>query len=168
MSFPFAGHSLGIEADFNRPLSVQLSVDTMADNFPPVVYITRKEMFSAGHRLFNEELNEEENQFPFGRCASRNGHGNNYVVKVTLRGKQDPKSPMVMNLGKLAEHMRAVINPLDHKSLNLDTENLSVYIWNELSKLLPTELLYEVKVRSTDKCCSGYRGENEVDRQNPH
>ena len=144
----------------------------------PVVYITRKETFSASHRLFNPELSQEENEFLFGKCTNRNGHGHNYTVKVTLRGKQDPKTSMVMHLGKLTEHVKAVIDPLDHKNLDLDiphfksvistTENISVYIWNELKKLLPPGILYEVKVSSTNKNCFAYRGENIHEKTGPH
>ena len=135
----------------------------------PVVYITRKETFSASHRFFNPELGQEENEFLFGKRANRNGHGHNYTVKVTLRGKQDPKTSMVMHLGKLTEHVKAVIDPLDHKNLDLDiphfksvistSENISVYIWNELQKLLPPGPLYEVKVANTHKNHFTYRGE---------
>lgn len=65
----------------------------------PVVYITRKETFSASHRLLNRGLSLKENEFLFGKCTNSNGHGHNYKVKVTLRGKQDPTTSMVMHLG---------------------------------------------------------------------
>ena len=58
----------------------------------PVVYISRKETFSASHRFLNPDLSTDENEFLFGKCTNRNGHGHNYKVKVTLRGKQDPKA----------------------------------------------------------------------------
>lgn len=135
----------------------------------PVVYITRKETFSASHRLLNRGLSLKENEFLFGKCTNANGHGHNYNVKVTLRGKQDPTTSMVMHLGKLTEHLKSVIDPLDHKNLDLDipyfksvmstTENVSMYIWYEMKKLLPTGLLYEVKVSSTEKNSFAYRGE---------
>jgi len=140
----------------------------------PVVYITRKEMFSASHRLLNQNLSQEENRRLFGKCTNPNGHGHNYKVKVTLRGKQDPKTSMVMHLGILTAHLKSVIDPLDHKNLDMDipyfksvmstTENVSVYIWNEINKLLPPGLLYEVKVSSTDKNCFIYRGESENEK----
>ncbi|XP_068692869.1 6-pyruvoyl tetrahydrobiopterin synthase-like [Montipora capricornis] len=135
----------------------------------PVVYITRRETFSASHRLLNRALSQKENEFLFGKCTNPNGHGHNYKVKVTLRGEQDPKTSMVMHLGKLTEYLKSVIDPLDHKNLDLDipyfksamstTENLSVYIWNEMKKRLPSGLLYEVKVSSTEKSTFVYRGE---------
>ena len=138
-----------------------------------VLYVTRKETFSAGHRLVNPKLSQEENELLFGKCTNRNGHGHNYDVKVTLRGKQDIKTSMVMHLGKLKEHLKSVIDPLDHKSLHQDipyfetaistTENLTVYIWKEMEKLLPKGILYEVEVANTKNNSFVYRGENESD-----
>lgn len=80
-----------------------------------------------------------------------------------------------MHLGKLTKHLKSVTDPLDHKNLDLDiphfknvistTENVSIYIWKEMQKLLPTGVLYEVKVSSTDKNCFTYRGESQGDHQ---
>ena len=39
------------------------------------------------------------------------------------------------------------------------TENLAVYIWDELQKDLPANLLYEIKIHETDKNVVYYRGE---------
>lgn len=107
----------------------------------------------------------------FGKCTNPNGHGHNYRVKITLRGKQDPKTAMVMHLGKVKELLKSVIAPLDHKNLHTDidffkinistTENVTKYIWNEMDKVLPSGILYEVKVSSTDNNTFVYRGENE-------
>lgn len=52
----------------------------------PKCYITRKEHFSAAHRLHNIHLSDEENQRIYGKCNHINGHGHNYVVKATLKG----------------------------------------------------------------------------------
>lgn len=137
----------------------------------PVFYVSRKETFSAGHRLVNPKLSEEENWQLFGKCTNPNGHGHNYRVKITLRGKQDPKTAMVMHLSKVKELLKSVLEPLDHKNLHMDidffkinmstTENTARYIWNEMDKVLPNGILYEVKVSSTDNNTFVYRGEVE-------
>lgn len=137
----------------------------------PVFYVSRKETFCAGHRLVNSKHSEEENWQLFGKCTNPNGHGHNYRVKITLRGKQDPKTAMVMHLGKVKELLKSVIAPLDHKNLHTDidffkinistTENVTKYIWNEIDKVLTNGILYEVKVSSTDNNTFVYRGENE-------
>ncbi|GAB1294182.1 6-pyruvoyl tetrahydrobiopterin synthase [Apodemus speciosus] len=63
----------------------------------------------------------------------------------------------------------AIMKPLDHKNLDLDvpyfadvvstTENVAVYIWENLQKLLPVGALYKVKVYETDNNIVVYKGE---------
>eukprot|EP00043_Microstomoeca_roanoka_P018522 m.199541 g.199541 ORF g.199541 m.199541 type:complete len:154 (+) comp16846_c1_seq4:1030-1491(+) len=136
----------------------------------PVCYITRVESFSACHRLHSPALTDEENQAVFGKCNNPNGHGHNYRVEVTLRGSVDPDTGMVINLVDLKKYMHtAIMETLDHKHLDLDvpyfkdvvstTENVAVFIWKEMQRLLPTGLLHEVKVNETDKNIVIYRGE---------
>ncbi|KAG7491789.1 hypothetical protein MATL_G00007600 [Megalops atlanticus] len=133
-------------------------------------YITRVQSFSACHRLHSKSLSDEENKRIFGKCNHPNGHGHNYKVEVTVRGKIDRVTGMIMNLTDLKQHMEeAIMIPLDHKNLDKDvpyfadvvstTENLAVYIWDSLAKLLPLNTLYEVKIHETDKNIVVYRGE---------
>lgn len=145
------------------------SLEDKAKGTLPVLYITRKESFSASHRLHSAKLSDEENRSIFGKCNNKNGHGHNYTVKVTIRGPVDPITGMVMNLTDLKKHMESVLQPLDHKNLDVDVlffadtsstaENVAVYIWNNLTKLLPEGLLHEVKVNETGKNSARYRGE---------
>lgn len=39
------------------------------------------------------------------------------------------------------------------------TENVAVYIWDNMAKVLPPGLLYEIKIHETDKNIVIYRGE---------
>lgn len=78
---------------------------------------------------------------------------------------------MVMNITDLSHYMNDVLmTRLDHKNLDKDvpyfesivstSENVAIYIFDELKKLLPKpELLYEVKLYETDKNIVIYRGE---------
>ncbi|KAG5262662.1 hypothetical protein AALO_G00277460 [Alosa alosa] len=133
-------------------------------------YITRVQSFSACHRLHSKALSDEENKKVFGKCNNPHGHGHNYKVEVTVRGKIDRRTGMVMNLTDLKQYIEeAIMIPLDHKNLDKDvpyfadvvstTENLAVFIWDSLTKLLPPNLLYEIKVYETDKNIVVYRGE---------
>ena len=45
------------------------------------MYITRRERFSAAHRLINSKFNEEKNKQVFDKCY--NIHGHNYELFVT-------------------------------------------------------------------------------------
>ncbi|XP_014666320.1 PREDICTED: 6-pyruvoyl tetrahydrobiopterin synthase-like isoform X2 [Priapulus caudatus] len=122
----------------------------MAD-ITPVLYVTRIESFSACHRLNSSQLGEKDNQDIFGKCNNPNGHGHNYKVEVTVKGKE------------------AVMATLDHKNIDKDvpyfkdivstTENVAVYIWKGLEKLLPPNTLYKIKIHETDKNVVCYKGE---------
>ncbi|KAF3854072.1 hypothetical protein F7725_014760 [Dissostichus mawsoni] len=133
-------------------------------------FITRVQSFSACHRLHSIHLSDEENKRVYGKCNNPNGHGHNYKVEVTVRGKIDAHTGMVMNLTDLKARIEEVIMiPLDHKNLDKDvpyfakvvstTENVAVYIWDHMVKLLPPSLLYEIKIHETDKNIVIYRGE---------
>lgn len=140
----------------------------------PIVYLTRIEKFCAGHRLHNPSLDDETNKTIFGKCNNFNGHGHNYKVEVTVKGPVDRTTGMVMNLLELRDIMAMVIDPLDHRRLDLDveffemnnivttTENLAVYMWNKIAKLLPhTATLHNIRLYETDKHYVDYRGELE-------
>ncbi|XP_018783284.1 PREDICTED: 6-pyruvoyl tetrahydrobiopterin synthase [Bactrocera latifrons] len=136
----------------------------------PVAFLTRKETFSACHRLHSPHLSDAENAEVFGKCNHINGHGHNYTVEVTVRGPIDIRTGMVMNVTELKTALdRVVFKDLDHKNLDLDvdffkktpstTENVCVYIWDNVRQHLKRpELLYEVKIYETDKNSVSYRG----------
>ncbi|XP_063274029.1 6-pyruvoyl tetrahydrobiopterin synthase [Prinia subflava] len=135
--------------------------------------LSRSVTFSACHRLHSKSLSEEENLKLFGKCNNPNGHGHNYKVVVTVRGEIDPVSGMVMNLTDLKEYMQeAIMEPLDHKNLDKDvpyfsevvstTENIAVFIWDSLQRLLPRGILYKVQVHETEQNVVVYKGEETI------
>lgn len=92
-------------------------------------------------------------------------------MEVTVCGPIDPVTGMVMNITDLKLFMKKVLmDQLDHKNLDKDvpyfkntvstTENVAIYIFNELKRIMPnSDLLYEVKIYETDKNIVIYRGE---------
>ncbi|NWR54560.1 PTPS synthase, partial [Bucorvus abyssinicus] len=124
----------------------------------------------------SKSLSDEENVKLFGKCNNPNGHGHNYKGKELtsfLRRLIDPVSGMVINLTDLKEYMQeAIMEPLDHKNLDKDvpyfaevvstTENVAVFIWENLKKLLPMGILYKVKVHETDQNTVVYKGEETI------
>lgn len=141
-----------------------------------IVYLTRRETFSACHRLHSAELSPDENVRVFGKCNHPGGHGHNYVLEVTVRGEAHPATGMVVNLQELKAIISgSVLDQLDHRNIDLDvdffretravstTENLAVYIWKCLRACLKERgmdhLLYEVKLWETEKNIVIYRGE---------
>lgn len=135
-----------------------------------MVYLTRRESFSAAHRLWSEELSEAENVALYEKCANPNGHGHNYILEVTVQGTPDPRTGMLLNLTDLKQtiHER-VIDAVDHKHLNYDvpwlegyiptTEVLVIRFWERLQGAFPEGMLYEVKLYETEHNIASYRGE---------
>ncbi|XP_018568375.1 6-pyruvoyl tetrahydrobiopterin synthase [Anoplophora glabripennis] len=137
----------------------------------PKAYQTRRITFSACHRLHSPYLNDVENKEVFGKCNHINGHGHNYIVKVTLFGEIDPRTGMIMNMTQLKKFMEeAIMQPMDHKNLDKDveyfssrpstTENLTVFIWYRMKEIMDKpDLLHEVEVYETENNIVKYRGE---------
>lgn len=134
-----------------------------------MVIVTRREVFSASHRLFNPNLSAEENDLIFGKCNNLNGHGHNYVLEISVEGEIDNTTGYVIDLKKLKEIIiENVIKKLDHKNLNMDVdflaskiptaENIAVGIWNQLENKLTSGKLYSVKLYETENNFVEYKG----------
>ncbi len=135
-----------------------------------MIYVTRREHFSAAHRLFNPALSDEENFNLYGLCSNPNWHGHNYILEVVVCGKVDPATGYLLDLKILKEIIRKnVIEKVDHKNLNIETdfmkgiipsaENIAIAIWKELVKKIPKGKLYSIKLYETENNYFEYKGE---------
>ncbi|MFL5798166.1 MAG: 6-carboxytetrahydropterin synthase [Actinomycetota bacterium] len=126
------------------------------------VLVTRRETFTAGHRLFRPEWSEERNREVFGKCSNPSGHGHNYGLEVSVRSEIDPETGYVIDLGELSRIVHeAVLDDVDHRNLNTEvdwlggriptTEVLADAIWDRLDRRLPGGCLWAVVVRETEK-----------------
>ena len=108
-----------------------------------MIYLTRRERFSAAHRMFRMEWTDEENMEVFGKCSNPNWHGHNYVLYVTVRGEISGENGFVINMNDLKKIIREhVIDKIDHRNINTEvdfmsgkiatTENLAVSVWDVL------------------------------------
>jgi len=138
------------------------------------VYITRRENFNAAHKLWNESWSEEKNVEVFGKCSNKNWHGHNFTIYVTVKGVPNPDTGFVINLKGLSDIIKSeVIEPLDHKNLNLDvpfltgllasTENVVIKIWEQIEKpiLSAGGALAKIKLVETENNYVEYFGGNE-------
>jgi 6-pyruvoyltetrahydropterin/6-carboxytetrahydropterin synthase len=109
----------------------------------PFVEITRREEFSAAHRLHEPTFSAEENRRIFGVCNNEKGHGHNYAFEVTVRGPVAKRTGMVMDLNRLMVILREeIVSVVDHKHLNHDVpflaglnptaENVAVAFWQRI------------------------------------
>ena len=135
------------------------------------VYITRRERFSAAHRLFREDWDDQKNLKVFGKCSNPNWHGHNYVLYVTVKGERSEETGFVMDLSILGRIVREhVIAQCDHKNLNMDvdfledvlttTENLAVAFWDRLVDPIKENggTLHCIKIQETENNYVKYYG----------
>ncbi|MGI9151632.1 MAG: 6-pyruvoyl trahydropterin synthase family protein [Limnohabitans sp.] len=88
-------------------------------------------------------------------------HGHTYHAEVTLAGKPDPESGMMMDLAFLRQEVEKVREKLDHHFLDevpgigpATLENLCAFIYNDLKGALPN--IHRITIErpaSGDKCC---------------
>ena len=135
-----------------------------------MVYVKRRETFSAAHRLYNPSYSDEKNKEIFGKCSNPNWHGHNYVLEVIVAGEPDPETGFVIDLKILKQIIEDnVLQKVDHKNLNTETdfmkgiipsaENIAKAIYGELKGKLPSGKLYSVILFETEKNIVEYRGE---------
>lgn len=135
-----------------------------------MIYVTRREVFSASHRIYNSKLSDEQNFQIYGKCSNPNGHGHNYILEVVVKGEIDNETGYLLDLKLLKKIIREnVIDKLDHKNLNIDvdfmndiiptSENITLAIWKQLENNIPKGKLYSVKLYETENNYVEYKGE---------
>ena len=89
-------------------------------------FLSIRTHFAAAHRLARPELSQQENEQIYGKCARPHGHGHNYLLDVTVRGRIDPRTGMVCDLHELQELVQElVVEPFDHTFLNKDVDHFA-------------------------------------------
>jgi 6-pyruvoyltetrahydropterin/6-carboxytetrahydropterin synthase len=130
--------------------------------------LTRAYQFSAGHRLENASLSDEDNGRLYGPCHRQHGH--NYLVEVTVSGEPDPVTGMSVDLAAVdAAVQSALLDRVDHYDLSATVpaldgvittgENLARAFWQWLEPALPQGSLRQVAVTETANNVFAYCGE---------
>jgi len=136
-----------------------------------MIYLTRRERFSAAHRMFRPEWSDQKNSEVFGKCSNPNWHGHNYVLWVTIKGEPSEENGFVMNMNILKVIIQEkIIGKLDHKNINIDvdfmkgkiatTENLALAIWDELKPAIEDAgaYLHSIRIEETENNFIEYYG----------
>jgi len=137
-----------------------------------LILVTRKTHFNAAHRLHNPNKSEEWNRNTYGKCNHPNWHGHNYNIEVTVAGKPSEETGFVIDLSALKQIIvERIIEPCDHKNLNLDvpflkdiiptSENLvKAFFWelkDQVESVASTgSVLYSVKLFETERNIAEY------------
>lgn len=116
-----------------------------------------KSHFSAGHHL---------RDYP-GNCERPHGH--NWKVEVTVKTSELDRLGMGIDFRQVKEAVKKVLDTLDHhdlnehagfQSINPSSENIAVYIFNNLQKDLTSDRyeVHSVTVCETDNTGVTYFG----------
>ncbi len=137
----------------------------------PVVCVTRKETFSAAHKVTIPTWTDEQNYQRFGKCANPNFHGHNYTLYVTVKGEVSEETGFVMDLKILSDTINdLVIELVDHKNLSLEvaflenktpsTENVAIGFWDILAPAVAVHgvCLYKITLYETPNNFVEYYG----------
>jgi 6-pyruvoyltetrahydropterin/6-carboxytetrahydropterin synthase len=142
---------------------------TVGHGDPGMVRVTHSFEFSASHRLFCPDFNDEENRRVFGKCSNLHGHGHNYLVDVTVSGTPDAASGIIVDAPNFQRTVKErIIDRFDHKHLNLDcdefaslnpsVENIARVIWDHLNGAFAPARLVTIRVWETPKTYAEYDG----------
>lgn len=136
-----------------------------------MIYLTRRERFSAAHKLHKEEWSDAKNEQVFGNCSNPNWHGHNYELFVTVKGEVNPETGFLMDLKLMKKIiLEYVVEKLDHRNINLDvdfmagkmasTENLAIEIYNVLKPVFNQENveLHAIRLHETENNFVEYLG----------
>jgi 6-pyruvoyltetrahydropterin/6-carboxytetrahydropterin synthase len=97
------------------------------------VFLTRTVGFHATHRLYVPGWSAETNRARFGWTGDEPGHPHDYTCAVTVTGRPDPETGLILDLPALDRLLaEQVVIPLDGKHLNLDVAEFAY------GRLLPT------------------------------
>ena len=133
------------------------------------VSVFRKEHFNAAHRLNNPNWSDEKNERVYGKCNNFNYHGHNYDLIVQVTGEIDHETGYVMDMKLLSDLIKTeVLDPFDHKNLNLDTEefkdlnpsaeNIAMVIHQKLRTKLNQTLDLKIRLYETERNFVEYPG----------
>lgn len=116
----------------------------------------------AGMEIFKEFVAESAHRLPHVPAGHKCGnlHGHSFRIRIAVRGEPDPATGWIMDFGDIKAAFAPIYAQLDHHYLNdiagLDnptSENLAIWIWQQLKPALP--LLSSVEIFET--CTSGCR-----------
>ena len=129
--------------------------------------LTRVYHFSAAHRLVNPALSAEENAHLYGPCAELHGH--NYELEVTVVGRPDPVTGMIVDIAQVDERVGEIVDRVDHRTLEdvaglagviTTGECLARVFWRALAPGVGAAALARVAVVETANNRFEYRGES--------
>lgn len=86
-------------------------------------------------------------------------HGHSFLVRIEVAGEPDAKTGWIMDFSDIKTVFEPIYDRLDHHYLNEieglenpTSENLAIWIWQELKPKLPALARIEIKETCTSGC----------------
>jgi len=124
------------------------------------ITLTQKYQFSSAHRLNSDFLDAEQNIDLYDKCNNLNGHGHDYTLYVSIKGKPDSKTGMILSLEKFDAIVKKTLDKLDYKHLDKEvnhfkneistSENIIQFLWDSIEKDLSEAELFHLKLWETN------------------
>jgi len=93
-------------------------------------------------------------------------HGHSFEITIKVKGSLDEKTGFVIDFEDIQNAFNPISSLLDHSYLNdieglenPTSENLCIYIWNEIKPSLPN--IFEIEIKETKLTGCVYRGGKE-------
>tara|TARA_B100000427_G_C15461026_1_gene574057 strand:+ start:528 stop:884 length:357 start_codon:yes stop_codon:yes gene_type:complete len=93
----------------------------------------------------------------------KNTHGHSFKITITIHGKINTQTGFVLDFGDIITAFKPIKEQIDHAYLNdinglenPSSENLCVWIWDQLSKTLPA--IKQIEIKETDSTGCIYKG----------
>ena len=130
-------------------------------------FLTKTFNFCAAHQYGHPDWSKEKNFKVFKEDARVHGH--NYILEVTVKGEVNPETGFIVDLGHLKKIVQKnIIEVLDHSQIEKDipwftgkqpsSENLVVFIWNNISPILEGTKLHRIRLVETPTIKTDYYG----------
>ncbi|MBO70267.1 MAG: 6-pyruvoyl tetrahydrobiopterin synthase [Candidatus Marinimicrobia bacterium] len=130
-------------------------------------YLTKVFHFNAAHQYGHDSWSNEKNWDVFGPDSKIHGH--NYTLEVMVTGSINHETGFIVDLGHLKKIVKKhVIDILDHslfdkevewfKDRQPSSENLVIYIWNQIHPHLIGVKLHRIRLHETPTIFTDYYG----------
>jgi 6-pyruvoyltetrahydropterin/6-carboxytetrahydropterin synthase len=124
--------------------------------------------FFTCHRLSSPFFNDRKNLEVYGKCANPRGHGHDYLVSITLKGRPAPETGMLFPRDRMFRIARRTLEPLmSYRCLNRELgedfittgENIVKLLWEKLNDKFKPCTLHRIRVQETPKNFFAYYGD---------
>jgi 6-pyruvoyltetrahydropterin/6-carboxytetrahydropterin synthase len=96
-----------------------------------MISLTRRYHFPASHRLHSPSLSDAENAELYGKCNNPFGHGHNYVLELTVTGKLNQATGLLVPVARLDRFVtEKILRLFSYRNINVDVP--------QFAKIVPT------------------------------